>query len=186
MKNISDNLWQFIRGDTPIPEFEEWLYAEKDLEKTLGNKLYLSLISKNFHSREELYQVKKELVNYLCKFNRDCECLTISDLDVIPMGSKLQDATFKCLSKTYPKPALSWLSHFLCAKCGQHWLIAEEMDVHDSHYFYRLTSEDMQKILTQRKWPDLFRSLDELYHLGRQKMGQTKFNCFQSELFAGN
>jgi hypothetical protein len=46
------DLWQFLRGDGAVAEFEQWIYAHSDaLESRLGKQPALEILASNFRSR---------------------------------------------------------------------------------------------------------------------------------------
>ncbi len=60
---IKERFFKTIKGDNSLDDFEQWLYADKKLEKYLNPDDYLDLISLNFKQRA----AKHELWNLLKK-----------------------------------------------------------------------------------------------------------------------
>jgi hypothetical protein len=56
-----DTLWRFLGGDLPVPEFEQWVYADPALEAMLGPELYLTVIETDYRSQDAIERVKAAL-----------------------------------------------------------------------------------------------------------------------------
>lgn len=54
---IKERFFKTIKGDNSLDDFEQWLYADKKLEKYLNSDDYLDLISLNFKQRGAKYKL---------------------------------------------------------------------------------------------------------------------------------
>lgn len=70
---IEEKLWELIRKDIQINDFINWVYANPDIEITLGYKLYLRLLNSSdidevFNIFQdwiyEKYNIKTKLINF--------------------------------------------------------------------------------------------------------------------------
>ena len=62
MKNESANrinFYKFLSGELSLPEFEKWIYENKELESEIGGEVYTELISFNFSSHDTIPFIKK-------------------------------------------------------------------------------------------------------------------------------
>lgn len=165
-------LWEFIRGDLSSAEFEQWLYASKDVENVLGNQLYLELIATDFNNASTVYLIKKKLEIFLRKENQlACECLALSNDAALDMGSEKSERILSTLTtvKAYGEPRW-WLSLNQCNKCNQYWLMAEESENYDIYFFKRLDSSLASSIIQDNKWPNDFQSYQELIVTDKNKL----------------
>ncbi len=53
VKIASEYIWELIRGDLPIADFERLAYNDTTLEDYLGHELYLEVVSNDFRSGDE-------------------------------------------------------------------------------------------------------------------------------------
>lgn len=60
-QEIKEILFKTLKGDLSIATFEQWLYAEKTLEKQLNSEDYLDLISLNYKKSDAQYELYKLL-----------------------------------------------------------------------------------------------------------------------------
>lgn len=56
-KDIKERFYQTIKGDISVDDFEQWLYADKELEKYLNADDYLDLIALNFKKSGAKYEL---------------------------------------------------------------------------------------------------------------------------------
>ncbi len=61
MSDIEEKIWQFLRGDLPIVEFEQWVYDTPELEELCGLDLYLELLSVDYRDKYAVDSIKKRL-----------------------------------------------------------------------------------------------------------------------------
>jgi hypothetical protein len=65
-QTIKEKFYQTIKGDISLDDFEQWLYADKDLEKHLQSDDYLELISFDFKkngAKHELWNLLKKHIH---------------------------------------------------------------------------------------------------------------------------
>jgi hypothetical protein len=162
-------VWQFIRGDLPVQEFEKWLYANNDFENTVGQEFYLELISANFKANPDVYLLKQKLGEFMRqKVPLSCECVALPNLAVTDMGSEQEEHIWETLeeAKVYGE-ARWWLALYKCKKCGQYWLVAQESCHNDIHCLKRLETIEAETIIQNDEWPKSFETLEELLTIGR-------------------
>lgn len=159
--------WQFIRGDLPSKDFEQFVYDNPDLENIVGSDLYLELISTNFKATREVFDLKNKLERFMREnFPLSCECLAYPDEYVLAMGSEEWEHTeesFQDIKKHEP----SWRRLCLCSKCNQYWLMAYDEIAFDVDYLKRLNNFDAENIIINDQWPKYFEKLEELITLAR-------------------
>ena len=160
-------LWKFVRADMPTDQFEPWLYRQDDLEQTVGKNLYLDLISTNYTNPKEVFYVREKLKSFL-RPSLKCECPTLADFVVVPMGMDgLDKRFFATVDKLidYGRDRW-WLYCAHCHACGQHWMIAQEERIYDDHFLRRLTREEVKNIIDRDEWPTEFATYERLLDLG--------------------
>ena len=62
-QDIKERFYKIIKGEISLDDFEQWLYADKELEKYLNTDDYLDLISLSFKKSGARY----ELLNFMKK-----------------------------------------------------------------------------------------------------------------------
>ncbi len=159
-------MWQFIRGDLPVPEFEKWLYVNNDFESAAGKEFHLEVISTNFKVNPDVYALKEKLEKFMRqKMPLSCECAALPNLAVTDMGSEQENRIWETLEevKAYGETRW-WLALYQCKKCSQYWLVAQESHQYDIHCFKRLekAEAEAEKIIQNNEWPKHFETLDEL------------------------
>ena len=76
LNSIQDGIWQFVRGDMTIADFEEWIYSAKTLEGYLGEALYLQVISTKYTDGDSVYKMKQLLAEYAYNVSEhSCKCV---------------------------------------------------------------------------------------------------------------
>lgn len=171
-----DILWTFVRGDLAIPEFETWLYAHEELEKALGSALHFELISTDYRNRDNVFAVREKLHAVLRKTLK-CECLSFSDLAVVPMGCDgLDERFFASIDEVqrYGRD-LWWLHLSRCRVCGQNWMIAQEERIYDDYFLKRLTAEEASQIVNYDKWPNDFLTYEKVLKVGHKLSKACRF-----------
>ena len=163
-------MWEFVRGNLSVAQFEKWVYEHNTLEELLGKEFYLELISTNFQLPNDLYEIKQKLEGYLREsYELSCECITLSDLAVTCIGSDLDIQILKSIKQVKLFGELCWwLSLDICQNCHQYWLIAQESKQNDVNLFRRLTKSESDNIIEYNKWPKYFRRFEELLILGKE------------------
>ena len=170
-------LWAFIRGDIENSEFESWLYKEDSLEQTFGREFYLQLISTNFKSNEQVYQIQLKLEETLRDlFPLSCECLSIADTDISDMGDERNENIFSTLKeiKNYGE-LIWWLSLHKFLICKQHWLVGQEERQNDVVCLKRLSQDESENIIKNNSWPGYFQTYEELLQLGKSHGRSVRF-----------
>lgn len=169
---IFEHIWMFVRDDLNVADFEEWVYAHNEgLKKFMGEEFQLEIISINYKSKSEVYELKQNLEKRLRELNSmDCECISLSNTNVTDMGSEREDRVFKTLHeiKAHGEPCW-WLALYKCSNCEQYWLIAQETEQNDVHCFKRLSQTQANKIIKEGKWPDSFKIYEELISLEKER-----------------
>lgn len=59
--DIREVFFETMSGDKSLPEFEAWVYGNKELENLLSPELYLDLISCGYHHKESRYELTEIL-----------------------------------------------------------------------------------------------------------------------------
>ncbi len=54
---IQERFYQTITGDRSVEDFEQWVYADTELEMLLKPDDYVDLISLNYKTREATYEL---------------------------------------------------------------------------------------------------------------------------------
>ncbi|MBQ1543070.1 hypothetical protein C5708_07155 [Caulobacter sp. CCUG 60055] len=161
-------LWRFARQDMFSDDFEAWLYAQEDLEEDLGEELYIELISFDYRNQSELFVIREKLAMAL-RPSLKCECVTLPDLAVVPMGfDGLDDRVFATLERVCDHgPPQWWLHLFRCATCGQNWVVAQEERIFDDYFFRRLQQSTADKIVAECSWPSDFITYERVLKVGQ-------------------
>ena len=58
MSDIEEKIWQFLRGDLPTPEFEQWVYDTPELKTLCGPDLFLELLSVDYRDSRAVDHIK--------------------------------------------------------------------------------------------------------------------------------
>ena len=184
-EEITDIIWRFVRGDMPVPEFEEWLYSDKALESLFGPEAYLEIISVDFGKKGAVFEVKELLKTILIqKFPvPHCRCVSLSNMDVVDMGD--HEEIFESLVRTFERgEPYWWLYTSICTQCKTHWLIASEERQNDVFCFRRLTNDESHDIDIRNLWPDCFDTYEKLLEIGREFGRSVRFvDPLESSLF---
>ena len=179
-----EKLWAFVRGDTAIHEFENWVYNESSLEALLGSEFYLELISTDFKDPNETYETSSKIKEFLGNFPKNCECITIANIDISALGSERELLIFNSLEeiKSHGDPYW-WLSLCRCKICHQNWLVAQETRHYDENCYKRLNQGIAEEILHTNNWPPYFKKYEELLLLckttGRKVMYVDPINSIE-------
>ena len=170
-------LWQFLRHDMPVGDFERWLYAEAGLESLLGEALHFELISTDFTNRDDVFLVSQKL-EALLRTSLACECITLKDRDVVPMGCDGRDKRFFASVETVRKHGGDqwWLSLDRCGTCGQNWMIATEERIYDDYFIRRLDTETAGQVLNNGVWPDDFMTYEKVLEEGLKLSKACRFH----------
>lgn len=170
-------IWKFIRGDLTTDYFEKWAYENKELEEIVDEEFYLEIVSTNYQSKPQVFELKQKLEVKLRQTNNlTCQCITLADTAIIDMGSEQDERVFATLEeiKSFGEP-LWWLVLYNCKNCQQYWLVAQEERQNDIYCFKRLTSDEGTQIIDNNNWPKYFRTYEELLILGRDSGHSVRF-----------
>lgn len=164
-KNIALRLWHFIRGDTPLDKFTQWLYHTPPFEQLLNPDLYFSLISFNFneHKKYELAELKCQLKAWLDKeYDFGCCCMKLSDVDTFRISDQTdieENLMAHQLFEEYPYAVMKernpYISLALCSNCDTYWHFAVDFEENDI-MVQRLQFAQASLIINQNQWPGLF------------------------------
>lgn len=169
-------LWRFVRGDLSIPDFETWLYVQDNLESELGHDLYMEVISFDYRDQRELFALRQKIANFL-RPELKCECLTLTDMAVVPMGCGGQDERVFATVRQISKYGSSkwWLDLEQCVVCDQYWMVAQEERIYDDYFLKRLAAPEAQEILDTNTWPDDFSTYEKVLALGTRLSSACRF-----------
>jgi len=174
---ITNHLWEFIRGDMPVKKFECWLFSSPELEGFFGSDQYLSLISADFSSAETVYQWVKQLRSFTATLpHGNCSCHQLPILAVIDMNIEAMLALttfnrFKDRGDPY-----WWLYAVDCSACGQVWLVAQDESHNDVFCLFRLTQLEREAIVNADRWPAIFDQYEDVKLFGLKTGGHAPFS----------
>lgn len=159
-------LWNFVRGDLSVNEFESWLYNETALEMAFDDEVYLALIGCNFQSKDDTFKIKA-LVRTVLELGEHCRCSAVRNLDNIEMGGDGFDEKFFATLSQFanPLPKQWWLYISRCDICGTNWLVAQEERIHDQFYVERI-SDQVAQDAAEGTWPDRFQTYADVLEMG--------------------
>ena len=151
----------------PSAEFEAWLYTHDELEAELGEQLYLDLVSLDYRDKHALFALRESLASDLRPSLR-CECITLSDVAVVPMGGEGRDArVFATLHRVCEHGGAQWWLYLsTCDACGQNWLVAQEERIFDDYFLKRLGATEAGQIVVEGRWPVEFRTYERVLTVG--------------------
>jgi hypothetical protein len=174
---ITNHLWEFLRGDMPVRDFETWLYSSPELEGFLGEDLYWTMITARFSSSETVYQMVKQLRAFAETLpHGNCSCLQLPNLAVIDMDPEAMRAmaTFKELKER--GAPYWWLYVSECSECHQVWLVAQDESQNDVFCLYRLTMPERDEIVAADHWPTIFDCYEDVKLFGLKTGGRVPFS----------
>lgn len=164
-KSNALKLWHFIRGDSPLDEFAQWLYHTPALKKMLNPDLYFSLISFNFkdHKKYELAEIKSHLRAWLEKeYDFGCSCMSFSDVVTFRISDETdiqENVIADQLFEEYPYAVIKERNPYIrlaqCSNCNAYWHFAFDFEEYDITV-QRLQSEQASLIINQNQWPAIF------------------------------
>lgn len=158
-------------------EFEQWVYAQTDLEERMGQELYLNVLSVDYADGRAVFDIRQDLKAYAGRASTlRCSCITLPDLADAGMGDESTTAVFETLEKRAERgDPFWWLSLYACSACGQWWLVAQEERQNDVFFLRRLSREEGEKILEEHGWPTEFDSYAYLLRLGMERGHSVRF-----------
>lgn len=166
LADVLAHIWRFVRGDTPVPKFEEWCHETAALEQVLGKALYMQLISTRFGDPEELHRMRSRLRDFAqLKSELRCQCVTVADRDIIDMGER--NEFFATLDERKKRGKPWWWLHLeVCRVCGQGWLVAQEERQNDIFCLRRLDEQTVAAVIERSEWPPDFDRYETLLRMG--------------------
>lgn len=169
-------VWRFVRGDTPVAEFERWSNETDALEQVLGKPLYMELISTDFRNAEEVDRIRGRLRTFAEGVSElACRCVTLADLDVVDMGE--HEGVFATLDERKERGQPWWWLHLdVCRVCGQGWLVAQEERQNDIFCLRRLDERAVAGVIERSVWPPDFDRYETLLRIGRDRGRAVRFH----------
>ncbi|SIP93954.1 hypothetical protein SAMN05880582_10194 [Rhizobium sp. RU20A] len=160
---IDATLWAFLRGDMAVRDFELRVYSDDGLETVFGAALYLALISADWRDRHVVAELRL-LLEAFARPRLACECITLRDVDVVPMGfTDRADRFFATVGPRHWHDGEEWwLFAARCSMCGQHWLGAQDEQTYDAYALRRLSPSQGKRITADGVWPDEFRTYERV------------------------
>lgn len=177
MTVISENLWRFVRRDMAVSTFEAWVYAhEADLQGELGPDLHFALLEMNYADRYQVEEMRTRLEAIL-RMKLSCECLSLRDKDVIPMGGEGRDERFLSTVDEVARHGgdVWWLWLGRCRDCRQYWLIAQEERIYDDFLITRYSATQGDEIAAQHTWPPVFLTYEAVLKACRELSTPCRF-----------
>lgn len=174
--STSDRIWKFIRGDMCTSDFEQWVYFDPTVEKTLGKDLFFEIISTNFSSRDAVFCIKEKLKRFAISVSSlSCMCIQLSDIAVVDMGDE-SEKVFLTLKEIKKRGnPYWWLSLYQCRECQQSWLVASEERHNDVFCLYRIDTLTMKDVVNQNQWPTVFDHYERLLGIGLEAGKRVRF-----------
>ena len=162
------DLWQFLRGDRAVAEFEQWIYAHSnELESRIGKQLALEVLASDFRSSAAVAGVKQLLREYAERESElECRCITLPTLAVIDMGEESEPVLETIEERRSRGEPFWWLWCGECTRCGQWWLVGQEERQNDVFCLRRLNGDDVTGLVETNVWPPDFDSYEALLRLG--------------------
>ena len=119
--DIEEKIWQFLRGDLPPVEFEEWVHITPDLKPPLGNNLFLDVLSADYRNWVAVAEISESLETWIeAYYPRNCDCITWSNDEKVSFDSDTANllVAFETLKDRTP-----WLKLIRCVRCRTHWYL---------------------------------------------------------------
>jgi hypothetical protein len=159
--------WAFVRGDLEPLAFELWFLGEQGLEDTLGESLHWDLTCSDYRDGSEVRRLRQNLRELIVQ-DAQCECNTLRNLDVIPMGCDgLDERFFATVDRLVDHGGRQWWLYLSrCNNCEQHWLVAQEERIYDDFFIRRLGPDEVQAIVADGAWPPTFQTYEEVLATG--------------------
>lgn len=175
--------WAFARGDTDPRIFEAWFDELDEPERELGPGFGLALQTADYRDEEKVWRLRHALAEHL-PAPENCECPTIEDMSVIPMGSDMRfDKIFIAFERIADYgPARWWLHCSRCRACDTAWLIAQDDRIYDDYFLTRLDQHEVDAVVAGR-WPPIFQTYEQVLTLAREiSIPPTFFDPMSSSL----
>ena len=168
MNKIYLKLWEFIRDDLTVNEFENSVYTDELLPYFFPDDLYFEIITNDFKNKDTTFCLKEKLKLFLReKFPVSCKCIELSNLAVVGMGEE-GDNILKSVHKVIDRgEPFWWLYLSKCKECNQYWLIAQEERINDIYCLYRQDKKNANEIINNKIWPVIFDRYEQLLKIGK-------------------
>lgn len=163
-----EKLWQFVRGDTAVNDFETWLYQTPDLELEMPADLYFDALNFNYKG-SELKFIQDKLRTWLeSSFTYNCSCLQFKNLDEFIISSethlahKLLSCDYFAIKCQQIRARTPWLEIAKCLSCDTYWYVGIDT-INDDFLINRLNACDVDNILLSDIWPSFFDNNEALW-----------------------
>lgn len=152
---INQKIWRFIVGDTDLREFERWVSESPDLEETLGEDIYLDLISSDYGNPEAVATLQHSLETW-ARDNLEpvCFCWTWRYMDSFIISNDLIPSVFYD-KFSMVKRRKTGINVVQCTDCQSHFYVAHDTYA-DRILTLRLTQSELDDILKREIWPTCF------------------------------
>lgn len=170
-RSLTEPIWQFLRGETTVREFEAWFYAnEAALLPHFGEALHHDLLWLNFADHRAVEMILPRLEGVVRPLLA-CECPRLGDKATLSMGFDGDDQRFFATVKPVKEagPERWFLSLGQCLCCGQYWLVVQETAFFDVYFVDRLTAEEANGIVDGDSWPMDLRGVEQLLTFARSR-----------------
>jgi hypothetical protein len=176
VKTAFEYIWELIRGDLPIADFERLAYGDAALEEHLGHELYLEVVSTDFRSGDATHKLKRKLAEFQRRRRPlACRCIELKNAAVVDMGEE-SDRVFRTLRQVAERGApYWWLFLSRCEECGQHWLVAEESRQNDVFCMLRLEEGAAMRVVADGVWPPDLDKYETLLVAGKEAGKSVRF-----------
>jgi hypothetical protein len=171
------DVWRFVRGDTTIADFEQWVYANNaEVELRLGRDRSLQVFSSSYRSSEAVAQVRGVFRAYaLATQPLSCQCITLADLSVVDMGVDAGPVLASIAERRSRGEPWWWLWCGECTNCGDWWLVGQEERHNDVFCLHRLNDAEVHRLVETNEWPPYFDAYESLLRLGRDTGRRVEF-----------
>lgn len=163
IKILCRKIWEFIREDISVKDFEIWVYTTQELKEFLPSEMYFDLFyfdyqkSKNF----TIYNLRQLLKEWLVTNHPgDCRCPQIKNKDKYGLSGE-NNIDLWCFKYNYFKNNYitlhsdGYLKLYMCSKCDTYWCIGEFFE-YGSFVLLRLNATQVEKIRKKNIWPSYF------------------------------
>jgi hypothetical protein len=166
-KELVETLWRFLRGDMLVVEFEQWVYATKELEPFLGPGRYYGAIATIYSSTDEVGELRTMLLSRMRELEpARCMCLETANRAVLDIGSESEPFMRSMEERGNAGQPRWWLSCIRCRECGDTWLVGLDSRLNDVYCLKRLDKEDSARLLASGIWPADFDRYETLLRMG--------------------
>jgi hypothetical protein len=150
-----------------VVEFEQWVYATKELEPFLGPGRYYGAIATSYSSVEEVDELRTMLLARMRELEpARCSCIETADLAVLGFGSASEPFLRSMEKLRDAGEPRWWLSCMRCRECDQAWLVGADSRLNDVYCLKRLQADDTAGLLSSGSWPVDFDRYETLLRIG--------------------